>query len=72
MMDYRRYASYVGLKNRAQKRAKASQKAKQKEQQFAEAAKIYTGLSPDTDGNVYKYFKNMVDLPSYTEKTSNT
>ena len=66
MMDYRRYASYVGLKNRAQKRAKASQKAKQKEQQFAEAAKIYT------DGNVYKYFKNMVDLPSYTEKTSNT
>ena len=65
-MDYRRYASYVGLKSRAQKRAKASQKGKQKEQQFTEAAKIYM------DGNACKYFKDMIDSSSYTTQPPKT
>ena len=52
-MDYRRYASYEAIKSRAQKRAKASQNTKQKEQQSIEAAKIYM------DGKAYKHFKNM-------------
>ena len=52
-MDYRRYAQYEAIKSRAQKRAKASQNTKQKEQQSVEAAKLYM------DGKAYKHFKNM-------------